>query len=540
MNDAPMSENVSTLKPRRVSRGVSRNLTRCGWAVMVLFMTLSARTPPAVAGTYVIRSCNVPGKSAAPVGPWRSITARNTYANDECASGGGFGISAGPMDRGTVAAVVVDGLGERPISIRRVRLWMIARLSGSGSALFVAWSAGGPAGTTASADLFAPPGGETLTVPFETPVLAADTKAFVVNLSCSGDTPYGCAPSSVDPLEIRGAELTLQEDVPPAGAITGGSLLGDRGQEGVQRIEYALHDAESGITQVTALLGTTVVGIDDVTAACGYASYAACPAERAGGMSIDTRKVPNGSYPLTLRVMDAAGNQGTILLPKAVKIDNADPLTPNGVNATGDARLTASFAGVSRRAITVPFNRHVIVRGRVVTAAGVPISKARVEVVEAPTLRRLPPTIDTVTTRADGTFRYRLRARGMSRVVRIQYRASLEGPAVAAAQRLQLNVAAAARLTVSLRGIQVRYGGRVISRPVPRRGTQVYLQGRAVGGAWTTFAVKRTDRGGRFSGTYRLRVRRPGVRLQFRVRVPRQSGYPYARGTGVVVTRTVR
>ena len=37
----------------------------------------------------------------------------------------------------------------------------------------------------------------------------------------------------------------------------------------------------------------------------------------------------------------------------------------------------------------------------------------------------------------------------------------------------------------------------------------------------------RTNRDGRFAGTYRLRVRRPGVVLRIRVVVPAERGYPY-------------
>ncbi|MCA1705081.1 MAG: hypothetical protein LC808_18195, partial [Actinobacteria bacterium] len=146
----------------------------------------------------------------------------------------------------------------------------------------------------------------------------------------------------------------------------------------------------------------------------------------------------------------------------------------------------------------------------------------------------------TVTTRQDGTFRYTARPRGTSRVLRFQYRPSLSNPTVAATDRLRLNVSAAGTLRVALRGTRVSYRGRVVSKPIPRRGKLVHIQGRAVGGAWTTFAIVRTNRAGVVSGRYRLRVRRPGVRLQFRLRIPKEGGYPYAAGSGRPVTRRVR
>jgi hypothetical protein len=50
----------------------------------------------------------------------------------------------------------------------------------------------------------------------------------------------------------------------------------------------------------------------------------------------------------------------------------------------------------------------------------------------------------------------------------------------------------------------------------------------------------RTDRRGRFSGTYRLRARRSGVSVQIRVLVPTQRSYPYLAYTGHPVTLRVR
>jgi hypothetical protein len=60
-------------------------------ALIVLWATAQA----AHGGTYVMRSCNVPKERPAPAAPWDWVNTTNTYANDECGSGGGFGINAG-------------------------------------------------------------------------------------------------------------------------------------------------------------------------------------------------------------------------------------------------------------------------------------------------------------------------------------------------------------------------------------------------------------------------------------------------------------
>ena len=117
---------------------------------------------------------------------------------------------------------------------------------------------------------------------------------------------------------------------------------------------------------------------------------------------------------------------------------------------------------------------------------------------------------------------------------------SSSAPAGGTPRKLRLLVRAASTLGVTLRGVLVTYKGRVTAQPLPRAGKRIYLQGRAKGGVWQRFATRRTDASGRFAGRYRLRVRRPGVKLQFRVEIPRERGYPYVARTGLPTTRTVR
>jgi hypothetical protein len=80
----------------------------------------------------------------------------------------------------------------------------------------------------------------------------------------------------------------------------------------------------------------------------------------------------------------------------------------------------------------------------------------------------------------------------------------------------------------------------VLSGSTPRGGKLVVLQGRVRGGRWQTFATRRARRGGAFRGAYRLKVRRPGVRLQFRARAVAEAGWPYLEATSRVVTRRVK
>jgi hypothetical protein len=92
-----------------------------------------------------------------------------------------------------------------------------------------------------------------------------------------------------------------------------------------------------------------------------------------------------------------------------------------------------------------------------------------------------------------------------------------------------------ARLRLSARphragiGTVVRFSGRLLTRPIPKRGKQIVLQGRAGHARWQVFDVVRTDRRGRFHGRYRFRTGATGT-YAFRAVSRFESAYPYIAG----------
>jgi hypothetical protein len=275
--------------------------------VVFCVATVLGVTDSAQAGVYMMRSCNVPGEHTTTVAPWHWSNAVNTFANNECASGAGFGINAGPMNRMSTAGMVLESpAGGGSIAIRRVRLWMVARLSGTGSALFVAVSSGSEYAAM-HADIFSPPGGDTLTSPYVSPLLPADTTNFIVLVSCSGSTAAGCTPTNTNVLDIKGAEVTLEEGVEPTASIEGGDLMTDGPQTGVRALTYHANDSQSGVARVSVVVGDTIVGTADFAAECQHADFAACPQVRNGSIEVDTRRVPDGTYPVALRVRGPNG-----------------------------------------------------------------------------------------------------------------------------------------------------------------------------------------------------------------------------------------
>jgi hypothetical protein len=185
------------------------------------------------------------------------------------------------------------------------------------------------------------------------------------------------------------------------------------------------------------------------------------------------------------------------------------------------------------------YGRRVSIRGRLARNGGAVAPGTRIEVLErrdqsgAREISRAP-----VKTNPDGSFSVVMDTTRPSRTVRLAYRPAI-GSEVAS-RALTLRVRAASTVRASLRGRIVRFRGRVRSRPLPKAGKRVVMEGRSPGSAWTAFKSVRTDRQGRFSGTYTLRVRRPGVTLKVRAVVPRENGYGYVGSRSRAVTFRVR
>jgi len=494
-----------------------------------------ATSGSATAGTYVIRNCNIPGDPSRPIGPWRWVAGGGTFGSDNCATGGGFGLNSARMPFQASAAVVAE-TGGPGITIRNVRLWMVARFAGMGSTMYVAASSGNATFATPAQNIFSSPGGETLSSPFVSPMLAPGTETFQLILLCSQDAG-DCVPNVTNILEIRGAEMTLEESVAPNASVDGGELMGLGPQSGVRSLAYTATDGESGVSRVIASVGRTVVGTADFRSTCTFSALAACSNRQQGSISVDTRKLPDGIYPVSLRVLDAAGNEQTIQSPTGIQVANnaAVPTSTSPPSAGPDASvaaLSALFAANRRTTLTVGYGRRVVIRGRLVGPTGDPIGGASVEAAERSRTAR--PRDSGLTTGTDGRFSYTL-GRGTSRTLTFTYRG-----ASILVKRLTLRVRASATLRVVLTGVTVRYRGRVLSKPLPRRGKLVEIQGKAPGADWQTFARRRTTRGGDFAGRYRLRVHRPGVQLQFRVYVPSDAGYAFVPHAGRTVTRRVR
>lgn len=190
------------------------------------------------------------------------------------------------------------------------------------------------------------------------------------------------------------------------------------------------------------------------------------------------------------------------------------PTQRNG--AGGD--VTSARINTSSRSVATKYGRVMSLAGKLVDAAGTPISGAKVDVFEQiglPGSARVK--VATIMTQADGSYSYRP-ATFSNRTIVFAYSATIGSTSYTDSQAIALQVKSQVKFKASRhstsRGSVVRFSGKVLASPLPRRGVRVVIEAQA-GSRWVTAAVIRTRTSGKFrwrhtfktSGRYRLRAR---------------------------------
>jgi hypothetical protein len=422
-----------------------------------------------------------------------------------------------------------------------------------------------------------------------------------MTLSCSlPDSTWTCNVASDVYLRVYGGKLTLRDETNPqiSGAASG-PLMTEAVVRGEQDLTVNATDTGSGLYRVQLLVDNAPAmsrTIDGNAGKCAdvnvanadpyeFAHPVPCRLSAGGTYSFDTRQLPEGTHNLKILLEDAAGNSAT-LSNRNVVVDNVpDPSTggqgtdgsgsggsgpgstttvintttstttggaaavdrgtPNGINATDDARLTAFWASNRGSVLRSRYGVRHVIRGRLTDRNGKGIRNARVELAATPAAKGARESLDKggARTRPDGSWTLILPVDVSSRLLRFRYRSHANDVTPAATRTLRLKVRAGLRLSVTPRvagrGKTIRLAGRLLGRPVPRVGKVLELQARTPGTAWVTFSTVRTRRGGAFASRYTFRRGGP-VTYELRVRSRASDDYPFDMGTSRAVRVRVR
>ncbi len=247
---------------------------------------------------------------------------------------------------------------------------------------------------------------------------------------------------------------------------------------------------------------------------------------------IDDATLAPGAYVLRARARDRAGNEAVMDRrgdgqPMIVTLPLREPPTLRAgfervVHRPGNRREIV----VLRRAVRVGYGEPVKLAGRLTGGDGRPIAGASVQLLTS-TRSGTEELLETLATDGDG--RFRTAATGAhTRTFRLVYSGSLQ--ALPGQTTLEMRVPASTSVRASrhrLRnGQAVTFSGRVRGLPVPAIGKLVEIQVRFTK-RWQTFRTTRTDALGRWSSRYRFQRTRGVQNYRFRVRLPKEAGFPF-------------
>lgn len=383
-------------------------------------------------------------------------------------------------------------------------------------------------------------------------VLAEDVRAigpvdnWHINAGCRG--AYGQTCVANDALMaiavVHAAEFTLRDPDGPTAQSVSGRMTSAATHAGTEIISFEATDAVSGVYRsVLEIDGkavrTTVVDSNDgrcadagVDPSSPYEFLYREPCRKSvqHDLSLDTRTLADGAHSLRVLIEDASGNRATVFSTSEFVVRNGAG-SPGGAGAGGGAQTSHAgspgsaaaapcdprLGGLSARFAATDTTRMTVRHGTAFSVRGRAPSSGEVDVFHVRGARVIP--LGSLRASQAGTFTERFRARHGNGTIR------LCGPGVSASLTLLVKARVSLKVRIS-RGGLLRYSGRVSTGQIPKGGKIVAIQGKA-GPSWQTFALRRTDRTGRFKGRYRLRVVIPGTRLKFRVRVPSEAGYPF-------------
>jgi hypothetical protein len=336
---------------------------------------------------------------------------------------------------------------------------------------------------------------------------------------------------------VYSTSITAQvHDFHAPGVSANGELLEGGVVRGVQLLQSSATDFGGGARAITVYVnGLSSERVDFCPPPTGpwgtrYTQLKPCPdSSGAKTFSLDTEKDPgwlNGANDVRICSYDAAGNESSPCVHKAVYVDNSCP-------ASGGTQATlleggADVGGKLRSQVSVRSTEAPVIRGALRSSSGNPVPGATVCIYNTIDLEDASRELVTVaTTQPNGRFVIRLEP-GASRKVELVYRYN----AKTLEQAIKLDSTVVP--TLKLAEKSVRNGQKAHFRgqlPGPNAGQRaVALQARA-GRKWRTFKQLKTDEGGGFKGLYRFTQTTGKAAYIFRALVKRQGDYPYEPGS---------
>jgi primosomal replication protein N len=383
------------------------------------------------------------------------------------------------------------------------------------------------------------------------------TYAYVIGCGFSS----GCTTGGHDPespsgpdtvLKIYGAIVSVRDDTPPVLSLASTGLLSGGAQDGTVPLGLSATGA-GGIAKLEIYAGAGAAPSlsENFTQSSHCAFYQAVPCQNLSNYQypVNTADLPNGTYYITVKAYDPAGNVTAASSPAPVTVQNGpgapgpvgpgSPLAlrgaPNGTNASDQAKLTAHWTRTRKVALTSSYGVRNRISGTLTTSAGQPVSGASLDVYETPGYEGARARLSAVVPRTGPTGGYSLTlpAGVSSCTLLLRYRSHVNDTVPAATATLTLRVHAGLTLKISPRtvsvGERIFFSGKLAGAPVPPGGKQLVLEASS-GGEWIQFKAIHTGPKGRYHASYRFKFPGPAT-YRFRVLSPYEADFPFLEGT---------
>ena len=352
--------------------------------------------------------------------------------------------------------------------------------------------------------------------------------AYVVGCAFYNGCPTGgqnpLVPSGFDTvLDIYGAIVSIEDDIPPTLSLADSGLLDGQPQSGTVPLTITA-SATAGIASLAVFTAgsQTPAFSEDFTQTSSCQFWEAVPCQNLDSYQypVDTTKLPNGTYYITVKASDPAGNVTSASSPSPVTIDNPQPAATAAPRCPTE-RLSVSLDG-GRASLRTRY-------GRVVRLAGVllcgeePLASAAVKIAG-------DGISASAMTNAAGAFTYLIPS-GPSRRLSITAGAGA-GTAPAAAASATIAVRPSMTLAISPRrtsnGGTILWRGAVKGGPYPPQGLPLLVEVKE-GGRWQAFD-EILAHAGRVAYRYTFRRTTTPTTYRFRVALPTGGavGYPYS------------
>lgn len=365
---------------------------------------------------------------------------------------------------------------------------------------------------------------------FDFPTIPVPLSRLFVAMQCD---PYRTHPCSANGshFTLRSIAVYLEDERSPQVVTASSSLLdGTAPKRGLHYLSMSLRDVGGGLYRAQLVADGNLLSqheIDGNQGACKlpFVQPRPCKLDAKVDLPVDLTRLSPGRHELSVRILDATGVNAAVYGPFNVEVEDATRLRcPQAANG-----------GLTRKVhrTLVRFGGATWVTGR---ATG-PAAKLGTRV------RVLSGQSVGAALRKGGRFRLKVRPAKSGALTPVLVDRS--GAALVCGKPARVRVRAGARLTVSPRLLRnresIRLSGRVRGAPIPPNGKTIVIQARARGrSVWSTVTVVRSNADGKFAFGYRFRRTFQPTTYEFRALVPRQRGYPYARGWSGTKLATVR